>query len=86
MNQFAGPKTNISPAYNGFAVTPSDTVDFTNEARAFIIGGGDGTLVCETVGGDTLTFAGLITGVIYPIALKRVNSTGTGATTIVGLY
>ena len=86
MNQFAGPKSQISPIMNGFAVTPSDTVDFTNSTRCIIIGGGDGTLVGITIGGDTLTFAGLITGVVYPFAFSRINSTGTGATTIVGMY
>ncbi len=84
-NNFTGGKTHMSPAMNGFTITPSDTVNFTNEARAIYVGVG-GTIVLVTNAGDTITLVGVVTGTILPIMTKRINATSTTATTMVGLY
>lgn len=69
---------------HAFAVTPSDTVNFTDPARALYIGGA-GTAVVITEAGETVTFAGLLAGSILPVQARRVNATSTTATSIVGL-
>ena len=38
-----------------------------------------------TPGGTTITYPSLVAGVIHPIRAVRVLSTGTAATTIVGI-
>lgn len=74
-----------SPALRVFAVTPSDSVDFTNACRALYIGG-DGNVTLVTPAGDVATFVGLTAGAILPVRTARVNATATTATNIVGLW
>lgn len=73
------------PAIAAAAITPDDNNDLTNYTRAILVGGA-GNLACITRGGDTVTFSGLLAGVVYPFALKRIKSTGTTATNLVALY
>jgi hypothetical protein len=73
-----------SPAFNGTAITPSDSIDLSITARAVFVGGG-GNLRVMLAGGDTVTLNGVIAGMIYPLRVKRVMSTGTSATNLVGL-
>jgi hypothetical protein len=73
-----------SPAGRAFAVTPNDSTDLTTFARALFIGTA-GAVSVVTVGGDTVTFAGLPSGSVLPVRVARVRSTGTTATNIVGL-
>ena len=75
--------TQVSTFYA--AVTPSDTVDFDDLARALYIGGA-GNVVAVRHDGTTVTFAGVQAGTVLPIAVRRVNSTSTTATSIVALY
>lgn len=75
-----------SPAFNAAAVTPNDSTDLTNTARALYIGGA-GDVVVDMVGsGSTITFAGLAAGTILPVRAARVRSTSTTATNIVALW
>ena len=74
-----------SPALRIFAVTPSDSVDFSRSCRALYIGG-DGDVSLVTPAGDTATFVGLTAGSILPVRTARVNATATTATNIVGLW
>ena len=73
------------------AVTPSNTVDIpaitggTNNGCVLYIGG-FGDLRVETVGGDTVTFVGVLGGTFFPVQVKRVYATGTTATNIVALW
>ena len=80
----------ITPAATGgFAVTPHDSTNFTQKARALYIGGaGTGTLsvLVNKDSNVTVAFAGVSVGTIIPIECWRVNSTGTGVTNIVALY
>jgi hypothetical protein len=66
----------------------SDTVDLARPARAFYVGSiaGGAAAKITTLAGTTVTLAGLVAGTIYPISVKRLWSTGTSATAIIGLY
>lgn len=80
-------------SYNQFAaVTPSDTEDgpFTpstptqNLFAALYIGGtGDVSVVEQN--GTVTTFVGVPAGTVLPVAGRRVNFTGTDATSIVAM-
>lgn len=72
--------------YNAFfAITPSDTVDFSGDDTKLtaIVVGGAGNLVAVMPQG-TVTFA-VSAGQVLPIRCKRVNNTNTTATGLVGL-
>lgn len=74
-----------SPAGDAAAVTPNDSTELTNTARALYIGGaGDVSVI--TLGGTTLTFAGATAGSIIPVRVTHVRSTDTTATNIVALW
>lgn len=70
---------------NAFAVTPHDTNALTHETRGLYIGAA-GNVAVITSGGNTVTFVGLAVGIIHPIRCTHVKSTGTTATSIVGVY
>ncbi len=74
-----------SSAYGAFAITKSDTVNFTVNVRGIYVGG-TGDVVVVTPDGDAITFVGVPAGTILPVRAKRVNSTSTTATSMVGLY
>lgn len=73
------------PATNGFAVTPDDVSDLPAQTRALYVGGA-GNVRVTLRNGDVLTFVGATAGSYHPIRASRVWSTGTTATSIVGLY
>jgi len=74
-----------SPASRFFAITPSDTVDFAVTTRAIYVGGAGDVVVVDSAG-NTCTFVAVPVGSILPIRAKRVNSTSTTATYLVGMY
>ena len=74
-----------SPGEHAIAVTPNDSVDLTYVTRGIYVGG-TGTLKVTMLGGEAVTFTGLAAGVIHPIRASRIWSTGTSATTILGIY
>ena len=73
------------------AVTPSDSTDIpaitggTNNGCVLYIGG-YGDLKVDTVGGDTVTFVGVLGGTFFPVQVLKVFSTGTSAGDIVALW
>lgn len=75
-----------SPAFDGEAVTPSDTIDLPDAARALFIGGAGDVTLDTLVSGRTLTFKGISGGAILPVAARRVRATGTNATFIIALF
>ena len=85
---------NIS-SYNGsdktassmkaFAITKSDTDDFTFLVRGIYVGG-TGNVVVVNADDTTVTFSSVPAGAILPVQARRVNSTNTTATNMVGLY
>lgn len=74
-----------SPGEHAFAVTPNDSADLAYVTRGVYVGG-TGTLKVTMLGGEAVTFTGLAAGVIHPIRASRIWSTGTSATTILGIY
>lgn len=69
----------------GFAITPHDSTDFEIQTQAVFVGGaGNAVVVWED--GTTSTLNGLLAGTVYRLKLRRINSTNTTATNLVGLY
>jgi len=74
-----------SPAERAFAITGNDSTDLTVFPRAIYVGGA-GNVKVITLGGDTVTFSGVLAGTVLPVRVKRVFSTDTTATNLLGLY
>jgi len=79
--------TTEGPMLGGAPITPSDSADLPRVTRGIIITVA-GTLKVDLVDGSTISFlsGSLAIGVIHPLAVRRVYSTGTGATGIFGVY
>lgn len=63
----------------------SDTVDLPIIALSILVGV-SGTVKVTTVGGDTVTVTGTPAGGKIPLAVRRIFTTGTSATGLVGLF
>ena len=73
----------IWPGLSLFAVTKSDSVNFSNDVRQLYVGTG-GDVVVVTSEGTVITFKNVADGTtIGPFFIRRVNSTGTTASNIV---
>lgn len=70
---------------NAFAITKNDSTNLAHTTRGLYVGA-SGDVKIDTSRGDTVTLVGLAAGVIHPIAAKKVYSTGTSATGIIGFY
>ena len=74
----------------GFAISPSDTVDEAVITRGIYVGvAGDVVAILDNKSkgsGQSLTFKNVIAGTILPIRARRVDSTNTTATNMIGLY
>ena len=84
-----GKQTNYSPTFpqypaGAFTVTVSDTLNLPFVAVVYV--GVSGTVKVTTANGDVVTFTGALAGTILPVQVLRVWSTGTTATTMVGIY
>ncbi len=68
------------------AITPADTT-IAETFHAIYVGsiGGGANLAVRMVNGQTVTLVGVVAGTIYPIAVDRVMSTNTTASSLVGL-
>jgi len=73
-----------SPAFDGTAVTPNNSVDLAVMSRALYIGS-SGDLSIVTAGGTTLTFRNVPIGLL-PIRVSRMRATGTTASDIVAVW
>jgi len=74
-----------SPAHDYYAVTPSDATDETVFFRALYIGSAGNVAAVPIDDGTAVTFVGVPAGTVLPIRGRRVNSTNTTASNIVGL-
>lgn len=76
-----------APAPHVVLITPSDSVDVLVALRGIAFGT-VGALKVTTLGGETVTIPSgvLAAGIIHPIMITRVWSTGTTAGNIVGVY
>lgn len=80
------PVSNTNPAQYAAAVTPHDSTNLSQAARALYIGVG-GNIVCVMQGdGAAVTFSNVKSGSILPISVLRVNATNTTASSILALY
>ena len=75
----------LQSAVDCFAISKNDSTNFSYQVRAIYVGGA-GDVVVVTPEGNAITFAGVPAGTILPVRAVRVNSTGTDATNMVGLY
>jgi len=74
-----------SPGYSFSAITPSDTIDDPKGPFKAIYVGVGGDIAIVGLDNVAVTFKGAITGSILPLIGRRVNSTNTGATDMVGI-
>lgn len=72
------------PATRAEDITPDDGTDLDIPRAIWV--GGTGNLAVTMAEGQTVTFVAVPAGFMMPIRVKRVLSTGTTATSIVGLY
>ena len=74
-----------NPAVGAAAVTPSDSADLTTITRALYVGGA-GNVKVDMADGTTVTFTALAVGIVHPLRVRRVYSTGTTGTLILAIY
>lgn len=74
-----------TPFTHAFAIAPSNTADLPNVIRQLYVGVG-GNVRIDTLQGETVDFIGVLAGTLYDIQAKKVWSTGTTATNMVGIY
>lgn len=70
------------PSREPFAVTPSDSTNFTRYVSYFYVGGA-GNMVLVKDDGTTVTYSNIPAGQYIWAGGRRVNSTNTTATNIV---
>ena len=73
------------PAEWAAAVTPSDSVSFTQRTRGIYVGGA-GNISVHMADGSDIVFNGALAGSTLPICCLRVNATSTTATNLVALF
>ena len=74
------------PSRYAVAITPHDSTDIAGgQLTRGIYVGGAGNIVA-IVGGNAITFTGVVAGTVLPIRCSRVNSTNTTATNLVALF
>lgn len=77
--------------YEGFLVTPSDTVDLPNgPCQAICVLGNAGNVAAQNdIAADAtsvITIGAAAVGEVYPVMLSRILATGTTATAVYALY
>ena len=72
-----------APATGAFTITPHDSNDFDVQCRGIFVGGA-GTVTVVFPNDDAVQFT-CTAGTVLPVRAKRVNSTGTAGTLLVGL-
>ena len=75
-----------NPATGLELITPSDTTDLAAKRfRSLWVGGAGNIAVIAQNDSTAVTISGVAAGTLLPIAVKKVMSTNTTATLIVGL-
>lgn len=72
-------------ASGSVTITKSDSTVLAPPARAIYVGGAGDLAVRMSGDATTPTFVGVAAGTVLPISVDKVLSTGTTATSIVGL-
>ena len=92
-----GNPTHPSPTFpqfpgGAFAVTTSNTVNFTNPSNAavpitaVIYVGTAGNVQVQTAQNETVIFSNVLAGTVIPLQVVRVWTTNTTATNLVAIY
>jgi hypothetical protein len=68
-----------------FAITPHNTTNFDYLTRAIYVGV-TGNVVIVTDDDVAVTYVAVPAGAVLSVRAKRVNSTGTTASSLVGMY
>jgi hypothetical protein len=80
----------IDPSFQFATVTPSNIATLTyhgNQARCrAIYVGVTGNVAVADDQGTSVTFVGLVAGVVHPISTNKIFATGTTATSIIALF
>lgn len=79
------------PTTQWVAVAPSDTADLDAYTKKQLLTsslyiGGAGDVACVDQSGSVTVFSAVPAGTTLPVAVRRVNLTGTGASLIVACY
>lgn len=77
--------THVKYAESAFAITPDDNNDLAYPTRGLYVGSA-GDVAVVMVNGDAVTFSTLAAGIVHPLGVIRVKSTGTTAANIMGVY
>lgn len=86
-NEFEGTiDSPIAPARNVTLITPDDSNDLANVAKALWVGGAGAISLIAVDDSAAVLISGIAAGTVVPIRAKRVRATGTTATLIVNLY
>lgn len=87
---FAGSSHSVqltgSNAQSAAAVTPNDSANLSKAPTKGLYVGVTGDVKVDMSDGTTVTFTALSSGVIHPIACRKVYATGTTASSIVAVY
>ena len=75
---------NLTAYLRTFNVTPNDSTDLTEVIRALRIGATGGTVAYHDLDGNAITTIALPAEFTLEVAMKRVLSTGTTATPLMG--
>lgn len=73
-------------AKDGMAITPSDSTDLMMSPTTGLYVGVTGDVKVTLYSGAVITLTSLASGIIHPIAVRRVWATGTSATNILAVY
>lgn len=72
------------------AITPTNTTPIKdtngNVIQPLLFVGGAGNVAVMTATGQSVTFTGVTAGTLLPVMVSQVQSTGTTATAIIGIY
>lgn len=82
--QFPDSVSLLTPSRDYFAITTSDSVNFTFTARSIYVGTA-GDVVAVREDGTAVTFKNCYSGQVLDIVAIRVNATNTTASNLVGL-
>ena len=77
-----------APAMNGQLITDCATSNktFSATSRSIRVGAGTGTLQLTLVGGQSITFSGMVVGEVLNVRATGSTSAGTTVTNIVVLW
>lgn len=74
-----------APAQKFISITPSNSTDDASGPFRAVYVGVSGDLKINDMFDNAITLVGLTGGLIHPICCKRIYSTGTTATSILGV-